>query len=257
MIFYFSASGNSYHVARRLSEALGENMVDMGKAIRNHAYTYTIAPKEKLGFVFPVHAWAPPKIIEDFVRRLELYFIDDLYVYAVCTCGQSAGESLSVLDACLRDNGLKLNSGYSVVMPDNYAVLFPAPQKAECNQILQDAEETIQLITRAIRLERREFFRVKKGKGSTFLSNVINPLFCRFATSTKPFYAENSCIGCGLCASVCPIGCIEMTNHKKPYWMDTHCTKCMACLQQCPVHAIQCGKNTLDKGRYLHPDYRR
>lgn len=257
MIFYFSASGNSYHVARRLSEALGETMVDMGKAIRNHAYTYTIAPNEKLGFVFPVHAWAPPEIIEDFVRRLELYFPDDLYIYAICTCGQSAGESMSIFEACLRDNNLQLSSGYSVVMPDNYAVLFPAPQEAECNEILQYAEEIIQLIVRAVKLECKQFFRVKKGKGSTFLSNVINPCFRRFATSTKPFYAENSCIGCGHCASVCPIGCITMTKNQKPYWIHTHCAKCMACLQQCPTHAIQCGKGTHDKGRYLHPDYRR
>ena len=90
MVFYFSGTGNSYHVAKKLAEGLGEKMIDMARATREDAYEYTLKKGEKLGFVFPVHAWAPPQMVEQFVQRLELYYEEDVYTYAVCTCGQSA-----------------------------------------------------------------------------------------------------------------------------------------------------------------------
>lgn len=255
MIFYFSGTGNSYHVAKKLAEGFGESVVDMAKAVREKQYAYTLPAGEKLGFVFPVHAWAPPKMVEDFVQRLELYYQGDLYTYAVCTCGQSAGDTIPIFDAALRANGLHLQSGYSVIMPDNYAVLFRAPSAKEAEKILQHADDIIQLIIRAVKLERKNFFRVKKGKGGVVLSNVVNPLFRRFATKTKSFHVTKDCIHCGLCAKTCLSGCIEM--HKgKPIWTQPQCYMCMACLQHCPTEAIQYGKGTKNKGRYVYPKER-
>ena len=70
--------------------------------------------------------------------------------------------------------------------------------------------------------------------------------------------AEESfdCIGCGICAYVCPSGCIKMTAGV-PVWEKDHCYMCMSCLQHCPRQAIQYGRRTANKGRYLHPDYRK
>ena len=163
---------------------------------------------------------------------------------------------MSILEAYLEANDLSLDSGYSVIMPDIYAVLFKAPSPETQGHLLRQADEIVQLILRAVKLERKDFFRVKKGKGGTFLSNVVNPLFRRFATKTKPFYPTVDCIGCGICAYVCPSGCIKMTAGV-PVWEKDHCYMCMSCLQHCPRQAIQYGRRTANKGRYLHPDYRK
>ena len=108
MIFYFSGSGNSYHAAKVMAEGLGDRMVDLAKAQREQSFSYTLQKGEKLGFIFPVHAWAPPLVVEQFIRQLELYYEGELYTYAVCTCGQSAGETMAILEAALRENGLTL-----------------------------------------------------------------------------------------------------------------------------------------------------
>ena len=42
MVFYFSGTGNSYHVAKKLAEGLGEKMIDMARATREDAYEYTL-----------------------------------------------------------------------------------------------------------------------------------------------------------------------------------------------------------------------
>ena len=119
MIYYFSGTGNSYAVAKKLAEALGEELTDIAEAVKAGNYKHTMLQGERLGFVFPVYAWAPPQTVTDFVKNLELYYSGDPYLFAVCTCGSSAGEAIDLLGKALQENGLTLDSGFSVVMPDS------------------------------------------------------------------------------------------------------------------------------------------
>lgn len=253
MIYYYSGTGNSYAAAKALAEGLGESLTDIASAMKENHVTCTLAPGERLGFVFPVYAWAPPQIVLDFVRSLELYYSGDPYLFAVCTCGSSAGKTLDIFEKALEENGLVLDSGFSVVMPDNCIVLFPAEAPASVEKKLTQAEKTLAHILRAIRLNWSDFFRVKRGKGGSLLSTVVNPLFTKGMTA-KPFYVTDACIGCGLCEQICNSGCISLTAGK-PVWTEDRCHLCLACINRCPAKAIQYGKKTKKRGRYVHPLY--
>lgn len=53
----------------------------------------------------------------------------------------------------------------------------------------------------------------------------------------KGFAINAACIGCGICASVCPQSCIEAGT---PYLIEAeHCLHCGACFEACPVDAIE------------------
>lgn len=58
----------------------------------------------------------------------------------------------------------------------------------------------------------------------------------------KPKIDLEKCIGCGLCARICPEGIIEMKNNKegklKPEVDYDYCKGCGACAAECPVKAI-------------------
>ena len=254
MIYYFSGTGNSYAAAKFLAEGLGEDLMDIAIAVKEGNYVHTLTKDEKLGFVFPVYAWAPPQVVTEFVKNLELYYSGDPYIFAVCTCGASAGRTMDIFENALEENGLVLDSGFSVVMPDNCITLFEVDSDEEVCEKLEKADQTLQNILRAIKLGWSDFFRVKRGKLGTLLTTAVNPAFTKGGMKTKPFYVTDACIGCGLCEKNCTSGCIELTVGK-PVWTEDRCHMCLACINRCPAKAIQYGKKTAKRGRYVHPIY--
>lgn len=52
---------------------------------------------------------------------------------------------------------------------------------------------------------------------------------------------EKKCIGCGACASICPVGAIKLVNGKAKI-DQKKCIKCGSCAQFCPVAAINISK---------------
>jgi len=47
------------------------------------------------------------------------------------------------------------------------------------------------------------------------------------------------CIGCGMCADVCPHGVFEIYNHKAVIAEKDLCMECGACAKNCPVGALE------------------
>lgn len=52
---------------------------------------------------------------------------------------------------------------------------------------------------------------------------------------------DNLCIGCGACASICPVNAIKLVNGKAQINKEK-CIRCGACQQFCPVSAIDINK---------------
>ena len=120
MIFYFSGTGNTRFVAEQIAVGIGEELVFIPDAIRDKKYEYTIAEGETLGFCFPTHGWQPPRIIREFIRKLK---INAEYCWAVTTCGDNMGETMTILNKELATIGLKTSAVFSVIMPESYVCL--------------------------------------------------------------------------------------------------------------------------------------
>ena len=80
MILYFTGTGNSYFVARKLAEE-GEKIVSIVEALRSKAFHYTLKEGEKLGFVFPVYFYTVSDPVLELVRNLTVENAG--FVYAV------------------------------------------------------------------------------------------------------------------------------------------------------------------------------
>lgn len=102
MIFYFTGTGNSLYAAARLAHATADRVVSIAECMQQETFSFP-EPCERVGFVFPVYWYGLPVIVERFLDRLALGGCD--YVYAVVTCGGSAGGTVDALRARLQARG--------------------------------------------------------------------------------------------------------------------------------------------------------
>jgi NAD-dependent dihydropyrimidine dehydrogenase PreA subunit/flavodoxin len=260
MIFYFSGTGNSLDVAVRIGKRLADErliaIADYTKvaAGKSRAYTFTLQKYERVGFVFPVYAWGPPKPVLDFIDHLHLENRQENYFYAVVTCGKNIGNTMNIIKRHLKRAGCELDSGFSLVMPNNYMIAGDVYPKEIEKTILNESEVSLSSILQRLEIHEKNIFIVEKGPMPILLSGLIHPAFSNQPLKSRPFYATDACNRCGICVKVCTCANIELKE--KPVW-GKKCVQCLACINYCPTKAIQYGKGTLTKGRYTNPNVSR
>jgi len=86
MIFYFSGTGNTLWATRKIAQITGEKCVSIPNEISNDC-NYTILDDERIGFIFPVHGWRPPKLVREFIKKMTINSnnLTSHYCYALCT----------------------------------------------------------------------------------------------------------------------------------------------------------------------------
>lgn len=250
MIFYFSGTGNSLYVAQKLSENDGIKLIDIADAIREKHFEYQLEKDEKIGFVFPVYFYGLPTVVAEFVDQLNIKSDSKHYIYSVITCGGSIGNADKMLKKLLEKKNLELNSSFSVLMPNNYTIMYDVPTKEEQNLVLQDAENEIENVAKLVDTKEKGNFAFH---GYLFpFTPILYPIYGIYR-KTKKFYATEDCNNCGSCAEMCPTEVIQIEN-KKPVWIKEKCSHCSACINRCPTRAIQYGNSTKKRGRYVNPN---
>ena len=235
MIFYFSGTGNSAWAARQLARLTDDTACDITQL--NELPDLTGA--RQIGFVFPIYAWGVPEIMADFAKKLPK---TQAFTFGVCTCGEDAGHAMKRFSRLY-----PLSSSYSLVMPNNYIVGSDTDGEDEILKKIAAAREELGRMAQEIRRQER-VYRVREGAMAGFKSGPVNYGFNKFARSAKPFFAGDSCNGCGLCAANCPAHAITL-REGKPVWA-AQCYQCLRCINECPQQAIQYGKATAGRHRY-------
>ena len=71
MILYFSGTGNSKYVAKRIADALGDALVNLNDRIKS-GDTSPVETGERVIIVTPTYAWRIPRVVRDWLRKTEL-----------------------------------------------------------------------------------------------------------------------------------------------------------------------------------------
>lgn len=243
-IYYFSGTGNSYHVAKKLSEKLGFELINIADVIeKQNSFS-----GEKLGIIFPVYAMGIPQMVGKFLTNLKIE--GNPYIFSIATCGGAGyGIPFSLINTILREKKLQLQYSAYLKMPDNYLKLFKAKEKNEALKIVNTADLKLNLMIEEIK--NRSKVHVKTSILEPIYKLIYTLWLENLKNADKKFVVKDSCISCKLCEEICPSKNIEL-NMGKPVW-NGNCEDCMGCINLCPVKAIESGKRTENRGRYCNP----
>lgn len=248
MIIYFTGTGNSRFVAKRIAERTGDKAVDAAQWIRERKNAAFTEPSTYV-FVSPIYVAAPPRVFQDFIRNSS--FPAGSRVWFIMTCSGGMGAAPIYCQKLADEKGMAYLGTAQVRMPQNYLVFFKTFPAEENRKKIQAALPEIDAL--AERISRGETFAEPDIKFYDYPSTqmILAPYY-RWFIGAEKFYATDACIGCGKCAAVCPLGNIELKDGH-PVW-GSACTHCMGCISLCPREAIEYGKRTKGKLRYHGPD---
>lgn len=252
VIFYFSGTGNSLYVAKEIAKEQNTTLVSIAKVINeNKHFEFELKDDEVIGLVFPVYAWGPPNMVKEFIEKVKLKNYNANYVFAVSTCGENIGNTMEILEKSLKNISLTLDSAFSIEMPNNYIIIGDIYTDEKAQTLLMESEKKINDINRNIKNREKGILNVVKGPIPGVLSTLANPMFNRYGIDSKKFFASDKCIECGICRKVC--NCQNISLNPRPVW-GNKCAQCLACIHYCPKQAIQYGKSSHKKGRYVNPN---
>lgn len=254
MILYFSGTGNSRHVAMRLSELIADEHAPTAlgpDSIQTEVAATTDV--SRVVWVFPIHAWGVPRHVLRAIAALQLP--ENAVHYMVCTCGDDIGMAHLAWRRAIGRRGWRSAGEFSVTMPNTYVLLpgFDVDASSMADDKLRRADDRLHEIASIIS-RGDEATMVTTGALPRLKSHVLRPLFERLLTDPAGFGVDpEACKRCSRCADACPVSNISYDPSGLPQWGDA-CTMCLGCLHACPHRAVAYRRRPLlsshGKGRY-------
>ncbi len=248
-IYYFTGTGNSLKIAKSLSEKLDD--CDLIAIAKIWEEDYLASSTEKVGFVFPLYYAGLPKIVYDFLQKIELSKSN--YFFAVVTyAGDINTTPLQQIQSILDAKSKTLSAGFYILMPNNYIIGYDVHSEARQKDYFEEAIKKIEIIHKIVEKNEsnlgKEIFEKHRIKSEKFNKDFRDNVYAY----DKSFYVEDTCTSCGICVKVCPVNNIKLEDGI-PQWHHK-CQQCLACINFCPEKCIQFGKKTIKTQRYHHPE---
>lgn len=223
---YFTASGNSLYVARRI----GGELLSIPQLMRQESIEIE---DEAVGVVCPVYAVEMPMMVREFMKRVS---IKTDYFFFVYTYGAGLAEAFGHAKAAAQEAGVELAYVNAVKMVDNYLPKFDMDEQVAT---LPEKDVEGQLAKVCADIEARKWTEIEltdevRAHMAALVKKFAEPVMRKDAA--KCYYVTDACTRCGTCAKVCPADNIEVTSEGVTF-LD-RCEVCFACLHNCPQGAI-------------------
>ncbi len=235
-IFYFTSTGNSLSVAKKI----GGKLVSIPQVVDLENQHYK---DDVIGIVFPTYGSAPPQMVKKFLEKATF---DAKYIFAIGTYGNMAGSCMYDLKKYSDKNGYKFDYVNNVKMVDNYLYMFDINKQIQTLPAKKVQEQIANIVNDI------NSHKLLEGKASVIirlLSRLINSM-AKPSEKALSYIVNDSCTKCGLCSKVCPAKNITVDTKVN---FGTHCENCLACVHLCPENAIHLKQEKSSK-RWLNPE---
>ena len=141
MVLYFTGTGNTRYIAKRIAEALGDELLSTNDRIKA-GDTSPVTTDGRLVIVTPTYAWRIPHIVRDWLLKTD--FLNAKQAWFVMDCGSEIGNAAGYNRQLAAQKQLQYMGTAQIIMPENYIAMFNAPQKEQARSIVEQAEPALQ-----------------------------------------------------------------------------------------------------------------
>jgi len=243
MILYFSGTGNSLAVARKVSERTGDPLLSLYEAVDKD-----LTKERHIGLVFPTYMLEAPIPVRELLPKV--VFPKHAYIYVLITCGAQTNNAVWTVRRILRRQRVEVNYCNKIRVPDTSALAFGRNPNDQAWKFEKYAHR-LEGIIEDIATEKHSLHYAGFDPIGWLLNKGL--LEKKSYSMVKPIVYPDKCIGCGVCSKVCPQNNITMTDMKAV--IGNQCVSCLACVHYCKEQAIEIGKKpTLKTHQYHHPE---
>lgn len=249
MILYFTGTGNSKYVADYLADKLQDEVVSLNDMLKNNL-PLVVESEKPYVWIAPIYAWRFPDAVDELFRKID--FQGSRTFYFVATMGGDSGNCYKICQKRVRDKGMIYGGFADVKMPDNYFEGFAIENPQDMIDMVKATHPLLDKIAETVKKGHTLDMR-KKASGGAFKSSLVNYGFTKYMIPNTKFSISEDCTGCGKCAKLCPVNNIKMLLGRPDF--SDKCMNCYACIHKCPQKAINIGKRTENKTRYVCIEY--
>lgn len=233
-ILYFSSTGNSLYISKKIKEKLGGEI----KYIPNYKEDGSIF--ENIIIVAPIYSFGLPIPTFNLLKQLN----KKSKIYVIQNYGGMVLNANALFYKYAKENNLNIKSIYTLKMPENYTLVM-SPPKFFQKSILNSANQRIDKILKNI-----ENYKFKIPKDKSKYENIYLKNKSNWHLISSYFSVTDKCTKCQHCINICPTDNITLQNGKIVF--KDQCIACLSCFHRCPNKAI-IYKNKDNKKRYINP----
>ena len=233
-IFYFSSTGNSLYIAKRIGASFSESVFFIPH------YQGGFDQFQDIVIVSPVYSFGLPKHVYDFLISLP----KTPAVYVVLNYGGMMGGADYYTYQLAKKHEVNIRAVYAVKMPENFTLTFSTPQLYN-RMILKSAEKKTEQLIDRIKSKQEHLPSKKKTNEAAYEKNKAN-----WHLLAADFSVKDNCTKCKKCIRLCPVENIAIVEDKIRF--SDKCVACLGCYHRCPQKAIVY-KNKHKKDRYINP----
>ena len=233
-IFYYTATGNSLYVAKKL----GGTLLSIPQVLKSGNTHYA---DDVIGIVYPCYAYGLPASIKDFFAKVTW---EAKYSFAVITYGFMIGAAYLNLEQTAQAAHKQFDYVSKILMVDNYLLGFEM-DKERRKEPKKNIEGSIKALAGDIAARKKQLPKV--GATQRFINFASDKALDKRIGKdfANHFDVSSACTKCGICTKVCPTGNITIKDGALTY--ASRCECCMACMHACPQNAIHIQKEKSGK----------